>query len=72
MRAISLSTSLRKFSVQKELMTRTTFRTYLSRIVSFSWISNKEDPRFDLNVRIQTRSMEEQALNEALEALRKG
>jgi len=33
-------------------MTRTTFKTYLARILSSSWISNKEDPRFDLNVKI--------------------
>jgi hypothetical protein len=59
--------------MQEELMTRTTSRTYLSRIVSSSsWISNIKDPRFDLNVRIQTQSMEEQTLNAILEALRKG
>ncbi|CAM6028677.1 unnamed protein product [Sphagnum balticum] len=72
MSTINLSTSLPKSFMQKELMTRTTSRTYLSRIVSSSsWISNIKDPRFDLNVRIQTQSMEEQTLNAILEALRK-
>jgi hypothetical protein len=52
-------------------MTIITFKTYLSIIVFSSWISNKKDPRFDLNVRILTRSMEEQALTVALETLRK-
>ncbi len=52
-------------------MTKITSKTYPSRIVSSPWISNKEDPRFDSNVRIQTRSMEEQALH-ALKTLRKG
>jgi hypothetical protein len=33
-------------------MTKITSKTYPSRIVSSPWISNKEDPRFDLNVRI--------------------
>jgi hypothetical protein len=59
--------------MQEELMTKTTFKTYLSRIVSSSsWISNIKDPRFDLSVRIQTQSMEEQTLSVVLEALRKG
>ncbi len=59
MLAISLSTSLPKSSMQEEFMTRTTSRTYLSRIVFFSsWISNIKDPRFDLSIRIQTQSME--------------
>ncbi len=53
-------------------MTIITFKTYLSRIVSSSWISNKEDRRFDLSARIYTRSMEEQALSATLETLRKG
>jgi hypothetical protein len=52
MKVISLSTSLPKSSMQEELMTIITFITYLSRIVSSSWVSNKEDPRFDLNARI--------------------
>ncbi len=59
--------------MQEELMTKTTFKTYLSRIVSSSsWISNIKDPRFDLSVRIQTQSMEEQTLSVVLQALRKG
>jgi hypothetical protein len=54
-------------------MTKTTFKTYLSRIVSSSsWISNIKDPRFDLNVRIQTQSVEEQILNVVIKALSKG
>jgi len=52
MRAISLSTSLPKSFMQEELMTKRTSKTYLSKIVFSSWISNKEDPRLDLNVRI--------------------
>ncbi len=73
MSTISLSTSLPKSSMQEELMTRTTSKTYLSRIVfSSSWISNIKDPRFDLNVRIQTQNMEDQTFNAILEALRKG
>jgi len=59
--------------MQEELMTKTTFKTYLSRIVSSSsWICNIKDPRFDLSVRIQTQSMEEQTLSVVLQALRKG
>jgi len=59
--------------MQEKLMTKTTFKTYLSRIVSSSsWISNIKDPRFDLNVRIQTQSMEEETLSVVLKALRKG
>jgi hypothetical protein len=59
--------------MQEELVTKTTFKTYPSRIVSSSsWISNIKDPRFDLNVRIQTQSLEEQTLNVVLKALRKG
>ncbi len=58
--------------MQEELMTRTTSKTYLSRIVSsFYWISSIKDPRFDLSTIIQTRSMEEQTLSATLEALRK-
>jgi hypothetical protein len=73
MSAINLSTSLPKSSIQEELMTKTTSITYLSRIVSpFSWISNIKDPRFYLNIRIQTQSMEEQTLSAVLEALKKG
>ncbi len=73
MSTINLSISLPKSSIQEELMTKTTFKTYLSRIVSSSsWISNIKDPRFDLSVRIQTQSMEEQTLSVVLEALRKG
>jgi len=72
MSTINLSTSLPKSSIQEELMTKTTFKTYLSRIVSSSsWISNIKDPKFDLSVRIQTQSMEEQTLSVVLEALRK-
>jgi len=52
MKVISVSTSLPKSFVEEEFMTITTFKTYLSRIFSSYWISNKEDPRFDLNVRI--------------------
>jgi hypothetical protein len=59
--------------MQEELVTKTTFKTYPSRIVSSSsWISNIKDPRFDLNVRIQTQSLEKQTLNVVLKALRKG
>jgi len=59
--------------MQEELVTKPTFKTYPSRIVSSSsWISNIKDPRFDLNVRIQTQSLEEQTLNVVLKALRKG
>jgi hypothetical protein len=36
MKVISLSTSLPKSFVEEEFMTRTTFKTYLSRIVSSS------------------------------------
>ncbi len=73
MSTINLSTSLPKSSMQEELVTKTTFKTYPSRIVSSSsWISNIKDPRFDLNVRIQTQSLEEQTLNVVLKALRKG
>jgi hypothetical protein len=53
--------------MQEKFMARITSRTYLSRIVSSSWFSNMKDPRFDLNVRIQTQSMEEQTLNADLE-----
>jgi hypothetical protein len=66
MKVISLSTSLPKSFVEKEFMTKTTLKTYLSRIVSSYWISNKEDPRFDLNIRILTRNMEEQVLSVAV------
>jgi hypothetical protein len=52
MKAINLSTSLPKPSMKEELMTIITSRTYLLGIVSSSWISNKEDPRLDLNARI--------------------
>jgi hypothetical protein len=72
MKVTSLSTSLPKSFVQEEFMTKTTFRTYLSRILSSSWISDKEGPRFDLNVRIWTRNMEEQVLSAALKALKRG
>ncbi len=73
MSTINLSTSLPKSSMQEELVTKTTFKTYPSRIVSSSsWISNIKDPRFDLNVRIQTQSLEKQTLNVVLKALRKG
>jgi hypothetical protein len=73
MSTINLSMSLPKSSMQEELMIKTTFKTYLSRIVSSSsWISNIKDPRFDLSVRIQTQNMEEQTLSVVLEALRKG
>jgi hypothetical protein len=59
--------------MQKELMTRTTSKTYLSRIVfSSSWISYIKDSRFDLSAKIQTRSMEEQTFSATLKALRKG
>jgi hypothetical protein len=59
--------------MQEEFMIKTTSRTYLSIIVfSSSWISNIKDSRFDLSVRIQTQSVEEQTLNAVLKALSKG
>jgi hypothetical protein len=58
--------------MQEELMTRTTFRIYLSRIVLLLFGSPIKDPRFDLSVRIQTRSMEEKTFSTTLEAVRKG
>jgi hypothetical protein len=73
MSTISLSTSSPKSSMQKELMTRTTSKTYLSRIVfSSSWISYIKDSRFDLSGKIQTQSMEEQTFSATLKALGKG
>ncbi len=54
-------------------MIRTTSRTCLSRyIFFFLGPLIKKKPSFDLSVRIQTQSMEDQALSVALEAIRKG
>jgi hypothetical protein len=59
--------------MQKELMIKTTSKTYLLRIVFSSfWISYIKDSRFDLNAKIQTRSMEEQTFSTTLKALGKG